>query len=73
MLCTSAPSHSQETAGTYAETAFFHKKTKTLLLTDAVLKVPQQPPEILASYGFLGSSHPVAGALIWGGSINGGT
>lgn len=57
--------HSQETAGTYAETAFFHKKTKTLLLTDAVLKVPQQPPEILASYGFLGSSHPVAGWYSW--------
>ena len=24
----------------YAETAFFHRKSKTLLLTDAVLKVP---------------------------------
>ncbi|CAK9015043.1 unnamed protein product [Durusdinium trenchii] len=43
-----------ETAGTYAETAFFHKKTQTLLLTDAVLKVPDAAPEILASYGYDG-------------------
>ncbi|CAL1159812.1 unnamed protein product [Cladocopium goreaui] len=51
-----------ETAGTYAETAFFHKKTKTLLLTDAVLKVPQQPPEILASYGYDGTPRELSEA-----------
>ena len=43
----------KETAGTYAETAFFHKKTQSLLLIDAVLKVPESPPEILTSYGCL--------------------
>ncbi|CAE8689775.1 unnamed protein product [Polarella glacialis] len=44
-----------ETAGTYAETAFFHKKTNTLLITDAVLKVPDMPPPVLASYGYEGT------------------
>ena len=46
-----ATTGTQETAGTYAESAFYHKKTATLLLTDAVLKVPQEPPQILTSYG----------------------
>ena len=31
--------------GPYIEVAFFHKKTKTLLVTDAVISVPSQPPE----------------------------
>lgn len=31
--------------GPYIEVAFFHKKTKTLLVTDAVISVPNQPPE----------------------------
>ena len=31
--------------GPYIEVAFFHKKTKTLLVTDAVVSVPNQPPE----------------------------
>jgi len=43
-----------DTAGTYAETAFFHRRSKTLLLTDAVLKVPEGPPRILSSYGYEG-------------------
>lgn len=43
------------TAGTYAETAFFHRKSKTLLITDAVLKVPSTPPPVLASYGYEGT------------------
>ncbi|CAJ1392473.1 unnamed protein product [Effrenium voratum] len=49
-----------ETAGTYAETAFFHKKSQTLLLTDAVLQVPEQPPEILKSYGYEGAAGSVS-------------
>lgn len=31
--------------GPYIEVAFFHKKSKTLLVTDAVISVPSQPPE----------------------------
>lgn len=34
--------------GPYIEVAFFHKPTKTLLVTDAVISVPQQPPELVA-------------------------
>lgn len=33
--------------GPYIEVAFFHKRTKTLLVTDAVISVPQQPPELV--------------------------
>lgn len=43
-----------ETTGTYAETAFFHRETQTLLVSDAVLKVPREAPAILSSYGFEG-------------------
>ncbi|WPT13558.1 hypothetical protein PSENEW3_00001396 [Picochlorum sp. SENEW3] len=33
--------------GPYIEVAFFHKKTKTLLVTDAVISVPSQPPSLV--------------------------
>ena len=33
--------------GGFAETAFFHKATATLLLTDSIIKVEDEPPEIL--------------------------
>ena len=32
--------------GPYVEMAFFHKPTRTLLTTDAVIFVPQRPPEV---------------------------
>lgn len=32
--------------GPYIEAAFFHKKTRTLLVTDAVVSVPNSPPEV---------------------------
>ena len=32
--------------GPYVEMAFFHKRTRTLLTTDAVIFVPQQPPQV---------------------------
>ena len=32
--------------GPYSEVAFFHKKTRTLLVTDAVISVPRDPPEV---------------------------
>eukprot|EP00898_Chlorokybus_atmophyticus_P005419 jgi/Chlat1/5879/Chrsp4S06390 len=33
--------------GPYIETAFFHKSSKTLLVTDAVVLVPEQAPEVI--------------------------
>lgn len=33
--------------GGFAETAFFHKDTNTLLVTDAIVKVPDEPPAII--------------------------
>ncbi|MEA5572482.1 DUF4336 domain-containing protein [Calothrix sp. UHCC 0171] len=34
-------------AGKFAEVAFFHKSSKTLLLTDTIVSVPAEPPAIL--------------------------
>jgi hypothetical protein len=33
--------------GTFAEAAFFHRPSQTLLLTDTLISVPQEPPEIV--------------------------
>ncbi|GAB1544658.1 DUF4336 domain-containing protein [Scytonema sp. NUACC21] len=33
--------------GSFAEVAFFHKRSHTLLVTDSVLSVPEQPPAIV--------------------------
>lgn len=33
--------------GKFAEVAFFHKKTHTLLVTDSIISIPQDPPAIL--------------------------
>ena len=34
--------------GSYVEVAFYHKRSRTLLVTDAVIYVPKQPPEIIS-------------------------
>lgn len=34
-------------SGGYSETAFFHKKTSTLLVTDAIVNIPNEPPAII--------------------------
>ena len=45
--------------GPYVEVAFFHKRTRTLLVTDCVIYIPSTPPEVtscvllLASYSVL--------------------
>mmetsp|Transcript_4145 Transcript_4145/g.11410 ORF Transcript_4145/g.11410 Transcript_4145/m.11410 type:complete len:316 (-) Transcript_4145:250-1197(-) len=39
-----------ENAGPVSESAFFHKRTKTLLTTDAVVYVPDSAPPIFSSY-----------------------
>jgi hypothetical protein len=33
--------------GSFGEVAFFHKRTRTLLVTDSVLSVPEEPPAIV--------------------------
>lgn len=35
------------------EVAFFHKKSKTLLVTDAVIYVPEKPPEVVGKEALL--------------------
>lgn len=39
--------------GPYVEVAFFHKKSKTLLVTDAVIYVPDKPPEVVGKESLL--------------------
>ncbi|CAM9992593.1 unnamed protein product [Pylaiella littoralis] len=41
------PFFSKDGSGGYGETAFFHKATKTLLVTDMVVKVEDEVPEIV--------------------------
>ncbi|GBG66461.1 hypothetical protein CBR_g61504 [Chara braunii] len=42
--------------GPFVEVAFFHKPSRTLLLTDGVIKVPEQPPEVVDSDKLLASA-----------------
>ncbi|CAK9009623.1 unnamed protein product [Durusdinium trenchii] len=44
----------------FAEAAFFHKETRTLLVTDCALKLPQSPPKVLESYGYDGTPGPIS-------------
>lgn len=41
--------------GPYVEVAFFHKASKTLLVTDAVVYVPEQPPAVVPEEALLAS------------------
>ena len=36
--------------GPVAETAFFHRPTKSLVTTDAIVYVPDEPPPIFGTY-----------------------
>ena len=36
-----------EGVGGFGETAFFHKETKTLLVTDTIIRVDDEPPAII--------------------------
>ena len=38
--------------GPYVEVAFFHKPSRTLLTTDAVIFVSQRPPEVCPAQDF---------------------
>lgn len=38
------------------EVAFYHKRSRTLLITDAVIYVPKQPPECINKESLLASA-----------------
>ncbi|CAN6477340.1 unnamed protein product [Victoria cruziana] len=42
--------------GPYVEVAFYHKRSRTLLVTDAVIFVPRQPPECISKESLLESA-----------------
>ncbi|KAK4733700.1 hypothetical protein R3W88_007961 [Solanum pinnatisectum] len=42
--------------GPYVEVAFYHKKSRTLLVTDAVIFVPSTPPESISKESLLASA-----------------
>ncbi|KAF8042136.1 hypothetical protein BT93_A0673 [Corymbia citriodora subsp. variegata] len=42
--------------GPYVEVAFYHKRTRTLLITDAVIFVPKKPPECISKESLLASA-----------------
>ena len=42
--------------GPYVEVAFFYKKSKTLLVTDAVIYVPDKPPEVVGRESLLAAA-----------------
>eukprot|EP00931_Biecheleriopsis_adriatica_P104701 TRINITY_DN79338_c0_g1_i1.p1 TRINITY_DN79338_c0_g1~~TRINITY_DN79338_c0_g1_i1.p1 ORF type:complete len:433 (-),score=81.30 TRINITY_DN79338_c0_g1_i1:34-1299(-) len=44
----------------FAEVAFFHKESRTLLVTDCALKLPAAPPKVLESYGYDGTPGPIS-------------
>ncbi|XP_017695884.1 uncharacterized protein LOC103696205 isoform X2 [Phoenix dactylifera] len=42
--------------GPYVEVAFYHKRSRTLLVTDAVIFVPRRPPECISKESLLASA-----------------
>ncbi|CAH2055331.1 unnamed protein product [Thlaspi arvense] len=42
--------------GPYVEVAFYHKRTRTLLVTDAVIFVPRKPPSSISNESLLASA-----------------
>ncbi|GAQ89897.1 hypothetical protein KFL_005740080 [Klebsormidium nitens] len=52
----SSPVGSVPGIGPYVELAFFHKASKSLLVTDAVIRVPDTPPEVIRKEALLDSA-----------------
>jgi hypothetical protein len=42
--------------GPYVEVAFYHKPSRTLLVTDAVIFIPRQPPVCISKESLLASA-----------------
>lgn len=42
--------------GPYVEVAFYHKRSRTLLVTDAVIFVPRKPPSSISNESLLASA-----------------
>ena len=57
------PFSSSVGVGPYSEVAFFHKPTRTLLVTDAVVRVPLTPPAVVAETDLLDSGGPLPGVV----------
>jgi len=57
------PFSSSVGVGPYSEVVFFHKPTRTLLVTDAVVRVPATPPAVVAEADLLDSGGPLPGIV----------
>ena len=49
--------------GPYVEVAFLHKASKTLLVTDAVVSIPPEAPQIVRSANLLEAGGPLPGNM----------
>ena len=49
--------------GPYSEVAFFHKKSRTLLVTDAVVRVPRTPPPVVEEAALEEAGGPLPAAV----------
>jgi hypothetical protein len=49
--------------GPYSEVAFFHKKSRALLVTDAVVQVPRNPPAVVEEDALLEAGGPLPAAV----------
>ena len=47
--------------GPYVEIAFLHKASKTLVVTDAVVSIPPEAPQIVRSANLLEAGGPLPG------------
>lgn len=58
--------------GTFAEVAFFHRQSRSLLVTDTVLAVPEEPPAIvqLDPYPLLFHARDSAQEAVWDSKAN---
>jgi hypothetical protein len=57
------PFSSSVGVGPYSEVAFFHAPSKTLLVTDAVVRVPKGAPSVVAEADLLASGGPLPGIV----------
>ena len=49
--------------GPYSEVAFFHRPSRTLLVTDAVVRVPLSPPQVVEEAALLDAGGPLPGVV----------
>ena len=49
--------------GPFSEVAFFHRPSRTLLVTDAVIFVPERPPEVVREASLLEAGGPLPASV----------